>query len=334
MTIYPTNVSNSQWQVISIFLDTKRSRKHCLREVLNGVLYLVKTGCQWRMLPSDFPNWPIVYYYYSVWKKIGMIEDIHDFLVEKTRKEAGRDEEPTIGVIDAQSVKNTLVSCEDKGFDAGKKIKGIKRHIIMDSTGLILAVAVQGASMQDRDGAVEVITKLLGSWKKVVRIFADGGYRGKLIGKVKKCSRIDIDIIRRDELHTFKVLPKRWIVERTFAWIDTNRRNSKNYERLNETSVAMVHLSAIRIMLNRFLTASKNLPGVKFVVWFQGIMPLPLTGRACCRAGIQCSSCPELLLIKVQVNKQKPSDVCQAQLKHKNDKMPNCSNVQPALQQT
>jgi putative transposase len=252
MTSYPTNLSNSQWQVISKYLDVERSRKYELQEVVNSILYLVKTGCQWRMLPADFPKWQIVYYYFSAWKRSGLIEQIHEMLVEKTRKSKGKNEEPTVGIIDAQSVKSTLVSSQDKGFDAGKKIKGIKRHIIVDTLGLILAVVIQSASVQDRDGAVSVIDKLMENWRRVIKIFADGGYAGKLIGKVKNMFKIELEIIKRDELHTFKMLPKRWIVERTFSWIDTNRRNSKHYERLNETSVAIVHLSAIRIMLNHF----------------------------------------------------------------------------------
>jgi len=245
-------MSNSQWQIISKFLDTDRSRKYDLREIVNAVLYLVKTGCQWRMLPGDFPKWNIVYYYFSVWKNNGTLEHIHESLVEKIRKKHGKNEEPSVGIIDAQSVKSTLVSSQDKGFDAGKKVKGIKRHIIVDTVGLILAVVIQSASIQDRDGAISVIDKLMENWKKVIKIFADGGYRGGLIEVVKNRFKIELEIIKRNELHTFKVLPKRWIVERTFSWIDTNRRNSKNYERLNDTSVAMVHLSAIRIMLNRF----------------------------------------------------------------------------------
>jgi len=212
----------------------------------------VKTGCQWRLLPGDFPKWQIVYYYFSVWKNNETIEIIHESLVEETRKQKGKSEEPSVGIIDAQSVKNTLVSSENKGFDAGKKIKGIKRHIIVDTLGLVLAVVVQSASVQDRDGAADVVNKMLGSWKKIIKIFADGGYRGQLIKTIKTTFKIELEIVKRNELHTFKILPKRWIVERTFAWIDTNRRNSKNYERLNNTSVAMVHLSAIRIMLNRF----------------------------------------------------------------------------------
>ena len=252
MTNYPTNVSDSQWQIISKYLDVARNRKYDLREIVNAILYVVKTGCQWRMLPGDFAPWKSVYYYFSVWKSNEIFEILHESLVEKVRVKQGKKEEPTAAVIHAQSVKNTLVSSEDKGFDAGKKVKGIKRHIIVDTLGLVLAVVIQSASVQDRDGAESVINKMLESWHKVIKIFADGGYRGQLIETIKMKFKIELEIIKRDELHTFKILPKRWIVERTFAWIDTNRRNSKNYERLNNTSVAMVHLSAIRIMLNRF----------------------------------------------------------------------------------
>lgn len=252
MTNYPTDLSNSQWEVISKYLDIQRSRKYELRKIMDAILYLVKTGCQWRMLPHDFPNWKIVYYYFSTWKKAFVIEHIHEELVEKTRKHKGRNEEPTVGIIDAQSVKNTLVSSESKGFDAGKKIKGIKRHIIVDSLGLILAVVIQSACVQDRDGAVEVVEKLVQCWKKIIKIFADSGYRGELIEKVKQRFKITVEIIKRTEEHMFKVLPKRWIVERTFAWLETNRRNAKYYERLNDTGVAMVQLSAIRIMIKHF----------------------------------------------------------------------------------
>src|SRR5664279_1405745 len=222
MTNYKTNLSDNQWQFISKNLDLARSRKYELREVFNAILYLVKTGCQWRLLPGDFPKWQLVYYYFSVWKNNETIEIIHELLVEKTRKSKGKKEEPSVGIIDAQSVKNTLVSSENKGFDAGKKIKGIKRHIIVDTLGLVLAVVVQSASVQDRDGAVDVVNKLFESWKKVIKIFADGSYRGQLIKTLKTTFKIELEIIKRDELHTFKILPKRWIVERTFAWIDTN----------------------------------------------------------------------------------------------------------------
>ena len=204
------------------------------------------------MLPKDFAHWKIVYYYFSTWKKQGVLEQIHESLVLKVRTRVGKNEQPSVGILDAQSVKNTLVSSQSKGFDAGKKIKGVKRHIIVDTLGMILSVVIQSASVQDRDGAPSVVEKMKENWFKVIKIFGDGGYAGKLIVKLKTAYQIELEIIKRSELTGFKILPKRWIVERTFSWIDTNRRNSKLYERLDDTAVAMVHLSAIRIMLNRF----------------------------------------------------------------------------------
>ena len=252
MTNYPTNLSNSQWQVITQYLKTDRKRKYDLREIVNAILYIVKTGCQWRMLPFDFPKWQLVYYYFSKWKKDGIIEDLQLSLVEKIRRNKNKKEEPTVGIIDSQSVKTTFVSSENTGFDAGKKIKGHKRHIVVDTLGLVLCVVIHNASVQDRDGAMLVLTKLSQYWKKITKIFADGGYRGQVIQEIKKRFNFELEIIKRDEQNSFKVLPKRWIVERTFSWFDTNRRNSKNYERLINTTEAMAHLSAIRIMLKQF----------------------------------------------------------------------------------
>ena len=252
MTSYPTNLCNSQWQIISKFLDVQRNRRYSLREIVNAIIYVIKTGCQWRMLPHDFPRWEIVYYYFSTWRDNSVWQQIHDSLVSKIRVIADRKEQPTVGIIDSQSVKCSLVNSEDKGFDAGKKIKGIKRHIIVDAMGLILAVAVQAASVQDRDGAKPVIEQLSLKYKRIKKIFADSGYRGRLIEWVKEKFRFRMKIVERPKTGKFEVLPKRWIVERTFAWLDTNRRNSKNYERLNNSCLAIIHLSAIRLMLNRF----------------------------------------------------------------------------------
>ncbi len=180
MTNYPSDLSDSQWQVISKYFDTQRQRKHGLREIINAILYLVKTGCQWRMLPKDFARWQLVYYYFNTWKKQEVFEVIQESLVQKTRLRHGKAEQPTLGIIDAQSVKSTLVSSESRGFDAGKKIKGIKRHIIVDTLGMVLAIVIQSASVQDRDGAMEVIAKLFDTWNSIVKIFADNGYRGAL----------------------------------------------------------------------------------------------------------------------------------------------------------
>jgi putative transposase len=204
------------------------------------------------MLPNDFAKWQTVYFYYRRWKRDGTLEQIQQELVEKLRRRAGRNYLPTIGIIDAQSVKTTLVGGEARGFDAGKRVKGRKRHIIVDTLGLILAVVIQSAAVQDRDGAVEVLETLKKTWYRIIKVFADGGYRGQLTKKAARLFNIEIEIVKRDEMHRFKVLPKRWIVERTFSWLDTNRRNSKDYERLTESSQAMVYLSAIRIMLKKF----------------------------------------------------------------------------------
>jgi transposase len=180
------------------------------------------------------------------------LDVLQEALVEKTRLKNGRKAQPTAGILDSQSVTSTLVSSESKGFDAGKKIKGIKRHIIVDTLGLVLAIVIQSASVQDRDGAGEVIRQMQQIYRQVTLLFADGGYRGKLIAWVKSMFKIRLKIVKRHEKHTFQVLPKRWVVERTFAWIDAHRRNAKNYERFNDTSIAMVQVASIRIMLNRF----------------------------------------------------------------------------------
>jgi len=255
MTNYPTNITDSQWQVIKDFLDLERKRKYELREIVNGILYLVKTGCQWRMLPKDFAKWQLVYYYFKRWQYEGIIEKIQHFLVKKIRQKQGRQEQPSIGIIDSQSIKSTLVSSrKHTGFDGGKRIKGIKRHIVVDSSGMLLSVTIHPASMADRKGAVSVLDKLKKEWSGVGKIFADGGYPlpGRAGERIQSLCGFVMEVVKRTEMNTFKILPKRWIVERTFAWMETNRRNAKSYERLPNTAEAITQLSAMRIMLNNF----------------------------------------------------------------------------------
>jgi len=255
MTNYPTNITDSQWQVIKDFLNLERKRKYELREITNGILYLVKTGCQWRMLPKDFPKWQLVYYYFKRWQSEGIIKKIQHFLVKKIRQHQGRDEQPSIGIIDSQSIKSTLVSSrEHTGFDGGKRIKGIKRHIVVDASGMLLSVRIHPASMADRKGAVGVLDKLRKEWSSVGKIFADGGYPlpGRAGERIQSLCGYIMEVVRKTDMHTFKVLPKRWVVERTFAWIETNRRNAKSYERLPATAEAITQLSAMRIMLKNF----------------------------------------------------------------------------------
>jgi putative transposase len=201
------------------------------------------------MLPRDYPKWQTVYFYFSRWKQDGTLEQIQQQLVEKQRKKANRKAEPTAAIIDTQSVKTTLVAGQSRGFDAGKKVKGRKRHVAVDSLGLLLAVVIQSASTQDRNGADELISWLKQCWVCIKTIFADAGYSGKLVEEIKKVFSIEVQIVKKNGTGKFEVLPKRWIVERTFAWLDTNRRNSKDYERLTESSQAMIYLASIRLML-------------------------------------------------------------------------------------
>lgn len=254
MTNYPTNVNNSQWQVIEGFLNNNRKRRYNLREVLNAIFYLTKTGCQWRMLPSDFPQWQLVYYYFSKWTKNGILEGICCLLVKKHRRRKRRKVQPSAAVMDAQSVKNTLVSrsCYT-GYDGGKHIKGVKRHIMVDTTGMLLSVVVHSAGIADRRGAKLLLERMERNWKNLKKIFVDGGYQ--LPGSNQRfdapINGYEIEIVKRSDLKTGNVAPKRWVVERTFAWFETNRRNAKAYERLPTTAEAIIELSAIRLMLNK-----------------------------------------------------------------------------------
>jgi putative transposase len=251
---YPSDVTDSQWQVIKEFVDTGRKRKHDLRSVLNGIFYVVKGGIHWRMLPHDFPQWQVVYYYFTCWKHAGVIEKVQVALVNQVRQKQGKAEQPTAGIVDAQSIKSTLVCPRSvTGFDGGKLVKGIKRHIVVDTLGLLLAVVVHSAGIAERKGGAMVVNKLKQSWTQMKKIFADGGYSlvGKAAQTLQTLGGYVLEIVRRTDLSTFQVLPKRWIVERTFAWIDTNRRNAKFYERKTCTAEAMTQLAAIRMMLNR-----------------------------------------------------------------------------------
>lgn len=172
-------------------------------------------------------------------------------MVTKVRTISGKKETPTVGIIDSQSVKTTSVAGESRGYDAGKKTKGRKRHIIVDTMGLLLSIVVHSADIQDRDGAKMVMENLRHRYFNIIKIFADGGYAGQLIDYAKGTFNWILEIVKRNETSMFKVLPKRWIVERTISWFNNYRRNSKDYENLTETSEAIIHLAMIRIMLNR-----------------------------------------------------------------------------------
>lgn len=252
MKTYPSNLTDSQWKAILDILKDKRKRKHTLREIFDAIFYILKTGCQWRMLPIHFPSWKLVYYYFSKWKNDGTIELIHEILRDRTRRKAGKAESPSVGIIDSQSVKTTRIGGLNRGIDGGKKTKGRKRHIIVDTMGLLLAVVVHAANEHDSKSAPMVIAELRGRFSRLVKIIADGGYRGELIENTRKIYGWIVEIVLRSDSTTkFEVLPKRWIVERTFAWFESYRRLSKDFEYQTETSQAMIQLAMIKLMLNR-----------------------------------------------------------------------------------
>ena len=219
--------------------------------MVNAILYVLKTGCQWRQLPREFPAWPAVYYYFRTWSRNGVWARLHDLLRCRLREKLGRHKHPTAGCLDSQSVKCTAVPGE-RGYDAGKKVNGRKRHILVDTLGLLLAVVVTVASVQDRDGARLLLRRLPGGCKKLRKIWADGGYTGRLLDWVTDHFRFSLAIVLRPrETRKFVLLPRRWVVERTFGWLNHPRRLSKSYERLTQTDQAWIYIAMTRIMLNR-----------------------------------------------------------------------------------
>lgn len=253
---YPSDLSDKQWNWISgrfpVPEKMGRPKKYSTRQVVNAILYITRTGCQWRQLPRDFPPWRTVYYYFSTWTDSGLLKDIHDAVRRGVRISAQKDPLPTAAIIDSQSVKCTDTT-GNIGYDAGKKIKGTKRHIAVDTMGLLLAVFVHSASIQDRDAANDLFDKMeQGDGKNIELVWADGAYGGQLVLDTEANRDYELEIVRRsDKSGGFKVIAKRWVVERTISWLDRNRRLSKNYERLASRAEAFVYLGMTKLMLNR-----------------------------------------------------------------------------------
>ena len=259
---YPTDLTDEEWDHIKSLVPApesgtgKKGRPPKLdrRQLGNAIFYIVRAGCAWRLLPKDFGPGSTVYGYFRKWSQDWTWRCIHDARRDCLRKSEGRQVAPTAAIIDSQSVK-TPDQAGERGDDAGKKVSGPKRHLAVDSLGMILAITITSAAVQDRAAAKRLIVLMLSMSQRVQIIWADGGYLGKLVQWVKPLrpfGKLKLEIVRRcDHARGFKVLPKRWLVERTFGWLYKSRRLGRDYEVRLDQSEAMIRICMIRLMIKR-----------------------------------------------------------------------------------
>ena len=253
---YPSDLSDEDWEYIKRYIPRAKSskvtggrpEKYEKREIVNAILYLVSSGCRYCDIPHDLPPGGIVWKYFNHWSESGRWKYINKKLRQRIRIQRGKTAEPSVAIIDSQTTKSVCIS-QNTGYDAGKKTKGRKRHLLTDTLGLLMEVVVHSAGIQDRDGAKLVFKRAKSKLKSITKVFADGGYAGKLIAWTEQKYNVTLEIVKRNQLHTFVVLPKRWIIERTNAWVSSARRLAKEYEVKTRNQESMIYVRMIQLML-------------------------------------------------------------------------------------
>jgi transposase len=254
---YPSDMSDAEWAYVAPLLPPApkdgRREKHDRRDIVDAILYVTHNGIVWRALPADFPPWKTVYGFFDRWKKKGVTIRVHDVLRDEVRRAEGRAAAPTAAVIDSQSVKGSqTVTLPARGYDAGKKINGRKRFIVVDTLGLLLGVLVLPASRQDRDGARQLLLDHYFATPSCRHVFADGGFAGKFVDWAGRVLKTTVEIVRKnDGQKGFEPLPKRWVVERTLAWLTAHRRLARDHERHPASSATFIYWAMIRTMTRR-----------------------------------------------------------------------------------
>jgi putative transposase len=256
---YATDLTDAEFALLAPHLPAPsrlgRPREVDLREVLDAILYLLRTGCPWRLLPKEFPPESTVFGYFRRLWEDGTWPTLHALLVMAAREQAGREASPTAGIIDSQSVRTTEAG-GPRGYDAGKKVNGRKRHILVDTLGLLLVVVIHAAGIQDRDGLALVCRRLRRRFPWLRLIFADGGYRGETAACAAAQEGLRLQIVTREPgTRGLAVLPRRWVVERTFAWLGRNRRLAKDFESTVTSALTMVHLASVQLLVRRLARA-------------------------------------------------------------------------------
>ncbi|MEH3117021.1 MAG: IS5 family transposase [Methylorubrum populi] len=258
---YPSDLTDEEWALIEPLIPPAKpgggKRSVDIRAVVDGLMYVLSTGCQWRAIPTDLPPRSTVHGYLDLWDYDGTLARIHHALFVACRERAGRAASPSAAILDSQSVKGAEKGggrFDPSGYDAGKKIRGKKRHILVDTQGFVMHALVHPASVQDRTGGVWVMASLFGLYPFLLRLYADGGYQGPAFkaGLRRACRRLKLTIVKRsDQAQGFVVLPKRWIVERTFAWLNRCWRLAKDWECRSRTARAFLLLASIRLMTRK-----------------------------------------------------------------------------------